>query len=179
MSQHDRDTTNPDHCPADLVPFLSELLDGRLTDQQRSDLQDLLRDSAACRRYYLRYQHVHAAAQWTLGQARPDQRTSLDHDEDAQLAQPTDSVDAFLDMLAALDDPSGETVPIDLTDLLAKQKRARREPMKPQSDGLTARKLAGALAYLGSRPAVWGPIAAMLAIAATLFITLNGPAPQP
>ncbi|MEO0475429.1 MAG: LamG-like jellyroll fold domain-containing protein [Planctomycetota bacterium] len=85
-----------DRCPPMLAPLLSKLIDSRLSDEDRAKLQQLLLTDANCRRYYMRFMQVHAAMQWSMGQARPQQDADFvngieDH--------PESDVDTFLSML--------------------------------------------------------------------------------
>lgn len=96
MSKPGGNMPAPDRCPAELAPLLSLLLDGQLSAAQQDKLQTLLRESQDCRRYYLRFMNVHAATQWVLGEAKPQQQ--------AIAIDPQD--DSYLDTFSNLEDTS-------------------------------------------------------------------------
>ncbi|MCG8511740.1 MAG: hypothetical protein MI741_21205, partial [Rhodospirillales bacterium] len=111
-------------CPPHLAPLLSKLLDDSLSDEQRAELQSILRQDRDCRRYYLRFMQTHAMMQWSFGQITAKSanvtRAAESRPDDEQ------DIDQFLDVLAGLEESAGPIEPVDITKHLLREEAERK-----------------------------------------------------
>ncbi|MEO0477665.1 MAG: hypothetical protein AAF085_17105, partial [Planctomycetota bacterium] len=130
----------------ELGVLLAALVEAGLTTEQRDRLGELLREHPEAKQFYKRYLELHAMLEWEAGAV-----TTEDVGEDT------------------------------LQGLLAMERAAEVmivEPSKPvhieAAEEHTPWQIGGATRYLVEKPAVWGSIAAALAIAVVLAVVFSG-----
>lgn len=161
----------------ELLGLIEMLIDGSIDDAGFDRLQSVLLEDAGARTLYRRYMNLHASLPAMIGNAP---RVSIRLSD-----EPGDSVDVgserglldegVLDTLMQIDASADDSGAINVTELLAEERRqAERE-----AEHVTKQDIAAVAGYVArrvvrSRFAISGAVAAAVLIAVAVFVRLGG-----
>lgn len=126
--------------------LLAALIEGGLFADQRERLAELLREHPEAKQFYKRYLELHAMLEWEAGVVTNQQPEE----------------DTLQDLLAM--ERAAEVVVVEPPKLV--------HPQGPKAN--TPWQIGGALRYLAGQTALWGGMAAVLAVAVVLFVVFSG-----